>query len=277
VGDPDLKLLIGILVLVGLPVAGWYFRDALLPQESEPAVVEPLPLPAEGPAKIGPIHPLTPIEPVRGADGRLIELPPLDDSDAYFLLALGDLFGSEVESLLAKEGLIDRFVATVDNLPRSAVSEKIRVAGRLADTFRAETTGNENAFYASPENYRRYDQLVGLAASANIDAVVDTYQRFYPLLQQSYQQLGYPNGYFNDRVVEVIDHLLETPELDEPALLVRPNVLYEYADPELERLSAGQKLLLRVGPEHAAVLKGLLRKLRDELTRSPDGRSAKSV
>ena len=262
--NSDLKLLIGIVVLIGLPVAGWYFRDGWLPQEAEPVVAEPEPV--VEPAKIGPIYPLEPIEFERGPDGRRIELPPLDDSDAYFLLALGDLFGSSVETLLAKEALIDRFVATVDNLPRSAVSEKVRVAGGLADAFRAETASNEDTYYASPDNYLRYDQLVGLAASADIDAVVETYRRFYPLLQQSYRRLGYPDGYFNDRVVEVIDDFLETPTLDAPALLVRPNVLYEYADPELERLSAGQKLMLRVGPEHAATLKGLLRRLRGKLT-----------
>ena len=39
------------------------------------------------------------------------------------------------------------------------------------------------------------------------------YVRFYPLFQQAYRDLGYPNGYFNDRLVEVIDHLLVTPEI----------------------------------------------------------------
>jgi hypothetical protein len=133
--------------------------------------------------------------------------------------------------------------------------EKIRAVGRLATPFR-------------PGDYARYDPLISMAASADMDLVIDTYRRFYPLLQEAYVRLGYPDAYFNDRVVEVIDHLLAAPELDEPAELVRPHVLYEYADPALEGLSSGQKLMLRIGPEHAAIVKGQLRTLRARLTAS---------
>ena len=62
----------------------------------------------------------------------------------------------------------------------------------------------------------------------------NVYFRFYPLFQQSYQNLGYPNGYFNDRLVQVIDMLLATPQPTGPIELVRPNVMYTFADPTLE-------------------------------------------
>ena len=42
------------------------------------------------------------------------------------------------------------------------------------------------------------------------------YKQYYPLFQQAYVDLGYPEGYFNDRLVEVIDHLLATPGRDRP-------------------------------------------------------------
>jgi hypothetical protein len=74
--------------------------------------------------------------------------------------------------------------------------------------------------------------------------------------------LGYPNGYFNDRLVEVIDNLLATPESKGPIELVRPNVMYVYADPALEARSAGQKLLIRMGPENAKAIKAKLSELR---------------
>ena len=249
----DLKLLIGVIVLIGLPLAGWYFRSGLMPAEEAPVVAEPPPPVSEEPAPIGPIYPIAPLALPPGPDGRIVELPPLDDSDAYFLLALGDVFGTGIEPLLASEGLIDRFVASVDALPRDTLSEKIRAVGRLSTPFR-------------PGDYSRYDALIGMAASAGMNLIVDTYRRFYPLLQEAYERLGYPNAYFNDRVVEVIDHLLTAPELDAQPELVRPNVLYEYADPDLERLSAGHKLMLRVGPEHAVTIKSLLRRLRGELS-----------
>jgi hypothetical protein len=92
------------------------------------------------------------------------------------------------------------------------------------------------------------------------------YIHYYPLFQQSYQNLGYPNGYFNDRLVEVIDSLLATPDPKEPVELVRPNVMYIYADPALEKRPAGQKLLIRMGPENAKVIKAKLTELRAAIT-----------
>ncbi|MDH3265612.1 MAG: DUF3014 domain-containing protein, partial [Gammaproteobacteria bacterium] len=79
-----------------------------------------------------------------------------------------------------------------------------------------------------------------------------------PAFQKAYVRLGYPDGYFNDRVIEVIDHLLETPQPQQPIQLTRPRVLYEFADADLETLSSGQKLLLRIGDEHAGVLRNIL-------------------
>ncbi len=74
--------------------------------------------------------------------------------------------------------------------------------------------------------------------------------------------LGYPKGYLNDRVVEVIDHLLDTPTVEGPIRLLRPHVLYTFSDPALEALSSGQKMLLRIGDDHAARVKQALRQFR---------------
>jgi hypothetical protein len=43
---------------------------------------------------------------------------------------------------------------------------------------------------------------------------------------------------------------------------VQPKVLYEFADPALEALPSGQKILLRMGPENAARVKAKLREIR---------------
>lgn len=262
--DPDVRLLVIITLLVGLAFAGWYFRDYLLPQP--PAPEQPLPVPAattEAPVAAGPEHPIIPLP--APAQGELVPLPPLDDSDSYFLLALNAMLGADLGELLAKEALIDKFVATVDNLPRGHVAEKIRPVGRLGAAFRADAGTSNDIWYLSADNYARYDPLVRQLASADIEALVDTYRRFYPLFQESYERLGYPDAYFNDRVVEVIDHLLATPAPEGAVRLVRPHVLYEYADPNLEALSSGQKLLLRMGNEHAQTIKESLREIRHRI------------
>ena len=98
------------------------------------------------------------------------------------------------------------------------------------------------------------------------EALVAVYKHFYPLFQQQYENLGYPGKYFNDRVVEMIDHLLAAPEVREPVQLIQPGVFYEFADPELERLSAGQKIMVRMGYENMMKVKTKLREIREALT-----------
>lgn len=259
-----MRIAIALLFIGLMLVLGWQYRHVYMP--------EPVPVstPAE-PVESGeaeaissePRHLVAP-EPVRDrATGELVPLPDLDDSDAWFLLALTDLFGSEASTVFLNEALIDRLVATIDSLPRGHTPEKIRPVTRLGEPFRPE----ENAYtiLLGPENFARYDTLVARFASANPDEVVLTYRRFYPLFQESYERLGYPNAYFNDRVVEVIDHLLDTPEPDGPLSLTRPNVMFEFADPDLEALSSGQKLLLRMGNAHALTMKQALREFRERI------------
>ncbi len=70
-------------------------------------------------------------------------------------------------------------------------------------------------------------------------------------------------------MIEVIDHLLAAPEAPATIALVRPNVLYEFADPALEAESSGRKLLLRMGPGNAARVKMKLRDIRDRIAKKP--------
>jgi hypothetical protein len=117
----------------------------------------------------------------------------------------------------------------------------------------------------SEANYGRYDRIVSALDATSADRLASVYFRYYPLFQQAYVELGYPSGYFNDRLVEVIDHLLATPDVEGAIELRQPSVYYTFADPDLEALSAGQKLLLRVGPEHRATIKKKLREFRAQI------------
>jgi len=66
----------------------------------------------------------------------------------------------------------------------------------------------------------------------------------------------------------VIDHLLATPEPAAPLAVLQPRVLYEFANPDLEARSAGQKALLRMGPENERLVKAKLREFRGAITRA---------
>ena len=67
----------------------------------------------------------------------------------------------------------------------------------------------------------------------------------------------------------MIDHLLTTPVVDEPIPLLRPKVVYVYADPELEKLSSGRKALLRMGRDNAARLQARMREFRSAVAVQP--------
>lgn len=209
-----------------------------------------------------PLHPFPKVESPKGPGGELIALPPLDQSDEYLKLELAAVLGSRtVAEMLAEADLIAKIVATVDNLPRDHVAGRIRPVAGLTGSFDVEGI-DSNQFTISSESFSRYDVLVNLVTSADLKELIELYGRFYPLFQKAYEELGYPNAYFNDRLVAVIDHLLATPEVPDPIRLVRPHVLYEYADMDLESLSSGQKLLIRMGDENAARIKKMLNECR---------------
>ena len=111
-----------------------------------------------------------------------------------------------------------------------------------------------------------YTPYVRIAQAIDAKKLVAVYSRFYALFQEAYRQLGYPTGYFNDRLITCIDDLLAAPELDGPIKLAQPKVLYEYADPDLEALSAGQKIMIRMGLDNERKIKAKLREVRSALT-----------
>lgn len=257
--------LIPVLLALGVAGALWYYRM----QVAAP-VVAPAQLPVEREAEPtiapAPLHPLESPSPDIADSPTLVPLPALGDSDEYFKLELAMILGASVEDKLVQAGLIEKLVATIDNLPRAQVAGRIRPLAPVDGTFLVDGQDASGEFAIASSNAARYDSLILLLESADLNEVLDMYRRFYPLFQSAYVQQGYPNGYFNDRLVEVIDHLLETPDVSGPIELVRPHVLYEFRDAELEALSSGQKIILRMGAEHAAVVKQRLLEMRQLLT-----------
>jgi len=180
-------------------------------------------------------------------------LPSLDNSDALIREKLVGLMGRvPFTELILPASLVRRIVATIDNLPRETAPRRIIPLAPVPGTF-------------DPSNFQRYAPYVRVIEAIDEKALVTDYARAYPLFQQAYQELGYPGRQFNDRLLQAIDDLLGAPEIDAPVELIRPKVRYEFASPDLETRSAGQKILLRIGPENAARVKAKLILVRREL------------
>ena len=248
------------VVLAGAGIA-YYFHSHNAPPVRVPAGAPPAP---EAPAEPAIEHPVPNAQSTASAP-----LPALGDSDPAIRDALSAALGKDAMQYLVPETLVRHIVVTIDNLPRQKVSATKRPTVALPGTFLAE--GDELHATIDPKNYARYDAMVSVVRKLDMKRVADVYLRFYPLFQGAYQDLGYPTGYFNDRLVQVIDSLLATPKLDGPIELTRPNVMYTFADPTLEARPAGQKLLLRMGPDNAAAIEAKLGELRAIITAAPPG------
>lgn len=193
-------------------------------------------------------------------------LPALDDSDASVASALGELAGgSDLSLLLIREQIIPRIVATVDALPRSAWGSRLLPAKPPQGAF--VTENDKGIISVGSQNAARYAPYMEIVDSVDPKALVAWYVQSYPLFQQAYRQLGYPKGYFNDRLIVAINDMLATPELAEPQALTldAAKSVYRYADPAMESLSAGQRLLLRTGPANEVKIKDKLRAIRGQL------------
>jgi hypothetical protein len=245
-------------VAVAIVVGGiFYYRSH---RSTPPAVVVALPPPAPA-AEPAVRHPI-PLEDAAGND--TVAPPPLEDSDVPVRTALLGLLGDKsVDQFLVPKDIIRHIVVTVDNLPRKKVAVELRPVKPTGG--RTITSGTEDALVLAPENYARYAPLVQVVRAADPKQLTRVYFHFYPLFQQAYENLGYPSQYFNDRLVEVIDDMLKAPDVQGPIALVQPRVFYEYKDRDLESRSAGQKLLIRMGPANAAVIKAKLREIRSAI------------
>jgi len=249
----------------------WSQREK--PAPAAPAVATAPPAPAPAPAASEPAV-RYPVEALAAASA------PAGPSDPAG--ALVDLFGRKaVTSLFLLDEFPRRFVATVDNLGRAQAPSRLWPVHPAPGRFLVEHRGGKDV--VSPDNAGRYAPLVSLAETADMRRVVAAYVRLYPQLQKAYEELGYPHGYFNDRVVEVIDQLLATPEFEAPLQVhlpeirgpvrpERPWVLYEFDDPALQGLTSGQKMMLRMVPVNERRLKARLAEMRRLLTAAAAGR-----
>ena len=254
-----LAALIGLLAAVALVSVIWQ------PQLGAPATTgtEPAPTAPAGSRVAAPAAPGDAARhPIPAAD---TPLPPLDASDAVLVAALRALLGGALDAILEPRDVVRHVVATVDNLPRRSLFSATMPVKPAPGAF--ATTFGPNGLAIADGNALRYTAYVHLLERVDAAKLVALYERHYPLFAQAYRELGYPGGHFNDRLVEAIEVALATPDVAPPLRVVQPKVYYEYVDRALETLPAAQKLMLRMGPENAAIARAKLAEIHALLTR----------
>jgi len=271
---------IGMIVAIGLVVLvaaffGWrWYQQQQKPPEPAPVAAAPNDGPAPAPAPAAePTGPQNPVDALAPPDAAL---PALAASDSRVMKALAELIGGKnASTYLHSDGIVRRFVATVDNLAREQAPASAWPVQPTGQRF--ITNGPQGGTQTiAANNAARYNGIVLLAETVDPAKAATVYAKLYPLFQKAYEELGFPGRYFNDRLIAVIDHLLQAPEPAGPVQVrlvevkgdvpsTRPWVRYEYVDPKLESLSSGQKIMVRMGPENERKVKASLRGFRQQV------------
>ena len=263
---PKGKLIPLVIVLLVLAAAGggYYFWEQSKIAQEPAAALAPVITPQK--AEPEPAHYPPPVPaPAEVAEAK--PLPAIDDSDPLLRDMLTSLLGAEpLQRFFSTQEMARHIVVTIDNLPRRSVAARLNPVKPAGGKFRVGGSAQTKTIAA--DNAARYAPYVRIAEHIDAKKAVAAYGRLYPLFQKAYEDLGYPKGFFNDRLIAVIDHLLGAPEISGPIAVVAPHVQYQFADPDLEAQSAGRKILVRIGPENAAVVKSKLREIRRELTKA---------
>lgn len=266
-------ILIGVVVVVILAVVFWPTSEPEPkpePVKVAPPVTQPEPEPAKPevfestpepePVEIDPNADVEPMAPTPE-----LEPEPLDTSDAAIKASLSDIStSSQVNQILVNDGLLQRFVVSVTNLANNEMAPNHQLLKAPDQAFRVYTQAGKQ--WVDAASYKRYTPYVDVLESFDNSALLDLFKVYSDDIQAKYAEISDdPDKPFAEVMANAIDTLLNTPEVPMPVEVYTDSVMYKYADPRLEALSAPQKQLLRTGPDNMRRIKAKLRELKDML------------
>ena len=195
---------------------------------------------------------------------NVIELPTLTDSDPFVFETLQTLQnGMALVNALAEDQIVRKFVVFVENISRGEFPQTGLPYKGLGQEMPVSEI-DDNLFVMDQVAHSRFDQVVSTFVETDTDSAVIIYQMLSPLFQQAYAEIGFRNVSFDETLRAAINNVLRTTNMEGPYQLVKPSVMYLYADSSVENLAEVHKQLLRIGPDNTSALKA---KLREFLTK----------
>ncbi|MCH8175697.1 MAG: DUF3014 domain-containing protein, partial [Proteobacteria bacterium] len=212
---------------------------------SEP-VVEDLPVEVVEPA---------PAPVLEEPDSPVVQLPNLNDSDSFVFEGLRAFRnGVALIRLLASDQLVRKFVVLVENISRGEYPQTGLPYRGIEQEMPVQNI-DENLFVMDASAHGRFDQIIDIFVALDTDQAVTLYRTLSPLFQQAYAEIGFRNVNFDDTLRSAVNIILRTPYIEGPYQLVKPSVMYLYADASIENLQNVQKQLIRIGPENTEKVK----------------------
>ena len=185
-------------------------------------------------------------------------VPPLDASDDFVRALINQLSQKpEWAAWLASGDLIRSFVVSIDRI--AVGSSPGKELKPVAPPGKFQTLGTGRTLRIDPASYDRYNALANVVDAIDPDGAARAYRRLRPLMQQAFDELGYVNLPFDERLARALGQLVDVPVQEGDVMLKATSVTFQYADPELEELSPAQKHMLRMGPHNMRLVQTKLR------------------
>lgn len=191
-------------------------------------------------------------------------LPQLNDSDKAVRDAASQLNPAEKWSeWVNTDEAIRKFVVVINNLASGKISTKYIPIPKPTNKFSSSQNGEKK--YLDSASFKRYSPYINVFTKIDNDKFSALYQRYSPLMEQAFSELGYTNKSFHDTLMKAFDVLLSAPIVTKDIELIQPSVFYKFADPALENQSDVDKQMVRMGPENTAKLQAKIRELKAAL------------
>ena len=195
-----------------------------------------------------------------GGDPMAIDLPPIEQSDPVVRKLVSALSSHpSVAAWLVTDGLVRNFTVVVANIAEGE-PPAVHVA-RLRPKAPFQVIERNGDTTIDPRSYERYTPLASAVSAIDPAGSARLYATLKPLIEEAHRDLGYGNTSFDATLERAIVRLLSTPVLGDPVRVVPHGIVWAYEDPRIEKLTAGQKHLLRFGPRNMQAVQQALRNI----------------
>jgi hypothetical protein len=226
-----------------------------IPRAPEPIERAPAPTPVPAPA-----------QEVEGPEQQVAETPeppPVEPMPELPRLAALET-GESLMRVLASEDLIRKFVVFTDNVAGGNLPQLEYPVQRMTEEMRVSAL-DDNLYVMEASSYERFDEIIDTFVAVDVDRGLSLFWMMSPLFQTAFAELGYGDRRFDSVLIEAIDNVLNARTVEGPFQLVKPSVMYLYAEQEIEDMSPVEKQLIRIGPDNTRKLKARLTEYRARL------------
>lgn len=197
-------------------------------------------------------------------DAPSLDLPELDASDEFLRRVVSGLSQHpRWAAWLVTDDLVHRFVGAVVRVAAGSSPTSQLQMMEPPEEFRVRD--DESRTVVHPDSYRRYDRMTEAILSLDTQGTARLYHQLHPLFEEAHQELGFPEGTFDDAVARATDRVLSVEVPDSPPEVVPGETGYEFRDPELENRGPVAKHLLRLGPDNARRVQSKLREIAEAI------------